>query len=154
LKKFIKIIELFINHSLNKEVLLKVLGEGVKIDESYYKEYIYIYITTDNYSMYVAYMTKANEKTKMIRLTNLYYRAKYLDYSIPIRMLVDMFGKWTYYSNDKRMTKSPYFYFEKKIDSKRKINVSAYGIYGPFEKPMKCVCIIFSIDIEKIKNEK
>ncbi len=154
LKKLRKIIELFVNNSLSKKTLLEVFGKDVKIDESYYKEKKYIYITTDNYSMYVAYIANVNKRAKIIKLTNLYYRTKYLDYSISIKMLVDIFGKWTYYSNDKRMTKSPYFYFEKKIDNKKKVSVYARGIYGPFKRPMKCVCIRFSINIEKIKNEK
>ncbi len=179
LKKLRKIIELFVNNSLSKKALLDILGNSVRKIYYHYPEIDYdlkkrkeydkyegsdtgnLCIETEyNYLVCLRFSNSGNAKINMKKRENgspavsITFDTKELSFPFPIEMLVDMFGKWTYYTNDKRIrVKSPSFSFEKIIDNKRKISVSAYGIYGPFEKPMECACIELYIDVEKISQK-
>lgn len=150
-----QVIEMFSTGSLNNKSLIKLLGENLKI---YYYDPNWIgwNINEDSGSLFVekdknliGLIFKDGKKARNLGHppTSVIFKN---NNGFPISMLVEIFGKWTYYSNEKRMlTKYPMFHFERRIDDKLKVHAIASAIYGPNDKPIQCVCLSFSLSIEK-----
>jgi hypothetical protein len=158
-----QIVESFSKGSLNKDNFLNLLGKNVKI---------YLYDPDPQFDPDFCKWNREDRGNFFVQKGELTVSLIYSDKNsrdhglppssvifknsngFPISILVEIFGKWTYYTNEKRsLTKYPGFRFEKKINEKKKIDVSAIEIFGPYENPMKCVCLSFGMSIEEIKQK-
>jgi len=150
-----QVIRMFFIGSLNKDSLTKLLGENIKIYHynpnwrgwNKNKDSGSLFVEKDNYLIGLIFREGKKGREHGHPPTSVIFKNSN---GFPISMLVEIFGKWTYYSNDKRiLTKYPSFRFEKEINDKFKIDVHASEIFGPYDKPMQCVCLDFSLSIEK-----
>jgi hypothetical protein len=158
-----KVVVSFSLDSLNKDTLLKQLGEYKRIytgkfarlsyydsnwDEWNHEDCGNFFVKKDKIWIGLIYENKerrdSGDSPKSVIFDN--------RDGFPIDMLVEMFGKWVYYTNEKGLrTKYPTFAFKKQIDEKREFEIITIEIFGPFESPMKCVCKNFVIAIKEKK---
>jgi hypothetical protein len=156
-----KVVVNFSIGSLNKDTLLRQLGEYKRI---YTGEYARLSYYDSNWNEWNRedcgnFFVKKGEcwigliyENKECRDSGFSPRSVVFDDrdGFPIAMLVDIFGEWIRYTNDKELlTKYPRFRFKKQIDEEKELDIMASEIFGPFESPMKCVCKHFSISIKK-----
>jgi len=156
-----KVVISFSLGSLNKDTLLKQLGEYKRIYTGIYARLSYydsnwdewnqedcgnFFVKKDEYWIGLIYENKECRDSGYSPKSVIFDNRN----GIPIAMLVEMFGKWVHYTNENGLrTKYPTFAFKKQIDEKREFEIIAIEIFGPFESPMKCVCKHFGIAIEK-----
>lgn len=150
-----QVINMFFIGSLNKDSLTKLLGDNIKIYHynpnwrgwNKKEDSGSLFVEKNAYLIGLIFREGKKGRDSGHPPTGVIFNNSN---GFPISMLVEIFGKWTYYSNEKRiLTKYPGFNFEKEINDKFKIDVLASEIYGPYDKPMQCICLTFSLSIEK-----
>jgi hypothetical protein len=152
-----QIVKHFSEGTLNKDTLIKIMGENIKIyhynpnwtgKSKFVDTGLLFVVEKGSVLVILAYQDKRKRDSGYPAIS-----VSFEDMNgIPISILVEIFGKWTDYTNEPElMTKYPFFGFEKQIDKTMKIDVQASGIFGPLDKPMKCVCLRFYMEIEEIK---
>jgi len=159
-----KVVESISTGSINKDTLLNQLGGYKRIYTGEYARLTYydsnwnewnredcgnFFVKKDKYWIGLIYENKENRDLGFSPKSVIFDNRD----GFPISMLVEMFGKWISYTNEKELlTKYPRFRFRKQINDEKELEIIASEIFGPFESPIKCISKHFSISVDnKIK---
>jgi hypothetical protein len=157
-----KVVESFSNGSLNKDKLLKLLGQYTRIYHGTFAELSYhdsnevdlkdedcgnLFVKKGEYWIGLNYETKERRDSGNSPYSVIFVNNKN---GFSMVMLVEIFGRWVHYTHEHGAnTKLPRFLFKNKIDEEKEMVAVASEIYGEYKSPLKCICKHFGISIKK-----